>query len=157
MNFDEIYQDIILDHCRAPRNFGPMDDADITTEGENPTCGDEIKLQLKVRADEIEDARFTGQGCAICMASASLMTRTVKKHSTTFAQKVFEQFHGAIGGQTENLDALGDLAALAGVQQFPQRVKCAMLPWETLRVALTQHASIAVDHSLNHDFSNRGK
>jgi nitrogen fixation NifU-like protein len=140
MNFEELYQEIVLDHSRRPRNFGTLTDATVTAEGRNPTCGDEITLQLKLEGGQIEEARFTGQGCAICMASASLMTRAIRQHPEEFARDVFERFHQAIEGGAESERPLGDLAALAGVRQFPQRVKCAMLPWQTLNQALDQHS-----------------
>lgn len=141
-SFEDLYGEIVLDHSRRPRNFGELPDATVTVEGENPSCGDEVTLQLRLLGEEIEEARFTGSGCAICMASASLMTQKLKNRDRAFAGRLFDAFHHAIkegsapGGAPDV--PLGDLAALAGVRQFPQRVKCAMLPWETLRQALRE-------------------
>jgi nitrogen fixation NifU-like protein len=130
----DLYQEIILDHAKRPLNRGPLDSATVTVPAENPTCGDEVTLQLIVADDHIQDIRFTGQGCAICIASASMMTRAVKGKPTSEAVSLFQNVHDAIKG-AGNMPK-GELGALVGVREYPQRVKCALLAWEALREAL---------------------
>jgi nitrogen fixation NifU-like protein len=137
MKFDELYQEIILDHSRSPRNYGPLENPTVEAAGENPSCGDEIALALRVGDETIADARFTGQGCAICMASASMMTRAIKGKSPEAARAVMEQFQSAIIGPEDATPPRNELAALAGVRHFPQRVRCALLSWEALDRALS--------------------
>jgi len=135
MNISELYQEIILDHAKRPMNRGLLADATITVPAENPSCGDEVTLQLRVAAGRIEEARFTGQGCAICIASASMMTRAIKGLPCDDAATLMRQVRaGAQGGGPM---PAGEISALEGVRDFPQRVKCALLPWEALREALT--------------------
>ena len=130
----ELYQEIILDHAKRPMNKGTLPDATATVEADNPTCGDEVTLQIKVADGRVEDIKFTGQGCAICMASASMMTRAVKGKRSEEAGALFQQVHEGVQGTGEM--PKGELGALAGVKEFPQRVKCALLVWEALREAL---------------------
>lgn len=134
----ELYQEVIIDHGRRPRNFGPLPDANRHAEGFNPLCGDEIRLHLKTRDGVIEDARFEGVGCAISTASASLMTEALKGRTEADAMALFAGFHTLItGGHAEHADMpLGKLTVLAGVTEFPTRVKCATLAWHTLEAAL---------------------
>ncbi len=137
----ELYQQVIIEHNRSPRNFGRLADANRTAEGDNPLCGDRIALYLKVRDDVIEDVAFEGSGCAISQAAASLMTGAVKGRTTDDARRLYRSFHDMItGGPDAPADpqALGKLAAFAGVRAFPGRVKCANLSWHTLRAALEQ-------------------
>jgi nitrogen fixation NifU-like protein len=134
VNLPELYQEIILEHAKRPMNRGVLENATVTVPAENPTCGDEVTLQLRVADDKIEDARFTGQGCAICMASASMMTRAVKGKPCAEAGALFRQVHDSVHGKGEM--PKGEIAAIGGVREFPQRVKCALLPWEALREAL---------------------
>jgi nitrogen fixation NifU-like protein len=134
VNLSELYQEVILDHAKRPLNKGVLEDATVTVPAENPTCGDEITLQLRVNDGRIEDVKFTGQGCAICMASASMMTRAVKGKPSEEAGALFDAVHDAVRGTGEM--PKGELAALGGVKEFPQRVKCALLAWEALREAL---------------------
>jgi len=136
----ELYQQIILDHNRSPRNFKQVPDASHSAEGTNPLCGDKISVSVKVAGDVIEDVGFQGSGCAISQASASLMTSAVKGKGVEDAERLFEAFHEMVTGpegSAADRKALGKLAALAGVRQFPARVKCANLPWHTLHAALT--------------------
>jgi nitrogen fixation protein NifU and related proteins len=133
-DLSELYQEIILDHAKRPLNRGELEGATVTVPAENPTCGDVVTLQLRVTDGRIEDVKFTGQGCAICMASASMMTRAVKGKSCDEAGALFQQVHDGI--QTGSAMPEGDIAALAGVRDFPQRVKCALLAWEALREGL---------------------
>jgi nitrogen fixation NifU-like protein len=134
VNLSELYQDIILEHAKRPLNRGILEDATVTVPAENPSCGDEVTLQLRVTDGRIENVRFTGQGCAICMASASMMTRAVKGKPCEEAGALFRQVHEGISGNGEM--PKGEISALGGVREFPQRVKCALLPWEALREAL---------------------
>lgn len=136
----DLYQQVILDHNRAPRNFKTVPDANRTSEGHNPLCGDKITLYVKLQGDVIADIGFQGSGCAISQASASLMTSTVKGMRQHEAEELFQAFHRMATSPPDvvpDTQGLGKLAALAGVRQFPARVKCANLPWHTLHAALT--------------------
>jgi len=139
--FDEIrdlYQEVVFDHNRNPRNFRVMEDATRKIDGYNPLCGDKITLYLKLNGDVIEDVSFQGSGCAISTASASLMTEIVRGHTEAEAHSLFELFHRITTGQDEraNFEELGKLAVLAGVRAYPARVKCATLAWHSLEAAL---------------------
>jgi nitrogen fixation NifU-like protein len=140
MNQDlrELYQDIILDHWKHPRNFGKLAEANRQARGNNPLCGDRITLALKLDGDHIADAKFEAKGCAISVASASMMTEMVKGKTAGEARALFEQFHGLVTGKPMNdeSDDLDRLAALSGVRDFPSRIKCATLPWHALTAAL---------------------
>jgi nitrogen fixation NifU-like protein len=134
-----LYQEIILDHNKNPRNFRRLEEANRTADGYNPLCGDHYTLYLKVEGDVIRDIAFQGSGCAISKASASVMTSLVKGKTKEEAEKLFETFHQLVtGGLSGNvsLEELGKLAAFSGVSEFPARVKCASLPWHTMRSAL---------------------
>ena len=137
---EELYQAVILDHSRRPRNFGELRDAAVLIHGDNPVCGDEIHLGVKFDADGgLQDIRFTGHGCAISQASASLMTMKLKGKNRAEATEMFRAFHDLV--TDERADApkmLGDLQVMQGVRKFPQRVKCAMLPWRAVEQALQQ-------------------
>jgi len=134
----DLYQEVIFDHNRNPRNFQVMEDADRKVEGFNPLCGDRLTLYLKMDGDKIIDASFQGSGCAISTASVSLMTEIVKGKTEAEAEELFTQFHEMTTGKEEevNLEAIGKLAVLAGVREYPARVKCATLAWHTLDAAL---------------------
>jgi nitrogen fixation protein NifU and related proteins len=134
----ELYQQVILDHNKAPRNFRELPDANRHADGHNPLCGDQIRLFVKVADGVIQDLGFQGQGCAISQASASVMTTVVKGKTVTEAEKLFHAFHGMVTGEAEpDRQALGTkLWAFSGVKEFPARVKCANLPWHTLHAAL---------------------
>lgn len=135
----ELYQQVILDHNRSPRNFREVENANRTAEGANPLCGDLITLYVRLDHDRITDIGFQGSGCAISQASASLMTAAVKGKTTREAESLFQAFHDMVTGgadQPADTHALGKLAAFQGVRQFPARVKCANLPWHTLQAAL---------------------
>jgi nitrogen fixation protein NifU and related proteins len=138
----ELYQEVIFDHNRNPRNFRVMDDADRKVEGFNPLCGDRLTLFLKMDGDKIADASFQGSGCAISTASVSLMTEIIKGKTETEADALFKTFHEMTTGKDEqiNLEAVGKLAVLAGVREYPARVKCATLAWHTLDAALKNQA-----------------
>ncbi len=135
----ELYQQVILDHTKKPRNFGRIDGAEHKAEGFNPLCGDAVTVYLAVADDLVHDVRFEGKGCAISTASASLMTEAIKGRSIDEACALFERFHGAVTADPEepvDVDSLGKLAVLAGVREFPMRVKCASLAWHTMKSAL---------------------
>jgi nitrogen fixation protein NifU and related proteins len=136
MELDDLYRDVILDHNRRPRNFGPLDAADASVEGFNPMCGDRLTLRLKLLADKIADIRFEGQGCAISTASASLMTEAVKGKTRAEALELFGRVHHLLTDDAASGEDLGKLAALSGVREYPARVKCASLCWHTLASAL---------------------
>ena len=134
----ELYQQVILDHNKNPRNFHDMPDATNRVDGYNPLCGDHYTVFLKTDGDTIREVSFTGSGCAISKASASVMSSTVKGKSKEEADRLFETFHRLVTGDQSGLSAadLGRLAAFSGVSEFPARVKCATLAWHTLRSAL---------------------
>ena len=135
----ELYQQVILDHNKNPRNFHEMAEASRRVDGYNPLCGDHYTVFLQLEGDTIRDVSFTGNGCAISKASASVMSSTVKGKSTSEAQHLFDTFHRLVSsGDMSGLSAadLGRLAAFSGVSEFPARVKCATLAWHTLRSAI---------------------
>lgn len=137
--FRELYQDIILDHNRSPRNFGKLEDATHVLKGQNPVCGDNYRIYLKVKDGVIEDIRFEGAGCAISKASASVMSTVIKGKTIEQADRYFELFHKIVTGEEDparHLEELGKLAAFAGIAEFPVRVKCATLAWHTMHNAL---------------------
>lgn len=135
--FQDLYQELILDHSKKPRNFRLIEGADRRAEGFNALCGDRISLYLKMDGDRIADVGFQGSGCAISKASASLMTATLKGRSKQEALDLLESFHGMVTGQGEaDPERLGKLAVFSGVCEYPARVKCASLAWHTLKAAL---------------------
>ena len=140
----ELYQEVILDHSKNPRNFRELDGASHDAKGHNPLCGDRLSLYLLVADGVIQDAAFKGAGCAISTASASMMTEALKGKTEEEAEKMFGIFHEAVTGDKEiDADALGKLAVFAGVREFPVRVKCATLAWHTLKAALSNDESDA--------------
>jgi nitrogen fixation NifU-like protein len=142
-DLQELYQSVILDHNRKPRNFGPLEGANREADGRNPLCGDEVHVALVVENDVITDVKFTGHGCAISKASASLMTAAVKGKSRADAESLFERFHKLVLGQDENGGKdLGQLVVFSGVSRFPVRVKCASLSWHTLKAALESESEV---------------
>ncbi|MBI4291100.1 MAG: SUF system NifU family Fe-S cluster assembly protein [Betaproteobacteria bacterium] len=130
-----LYQEVIFDHNRQPRNFGKLEGSNREAKGYNPLCGDEVSVYLKIDNGVIVDAAFEGSGCAISMASASLMTEALKGIPVAAAQQLSENFHDMVAG-SGNPQELGKLEVLSGVREFPVRVKCATLPWHTLNAAL---------------------
>lgn len=135
----DLYQEVILDHNRRPRNFGTLADATKIANGHNPLCGDKLRLYVKLDGDRISNVMFEGSGCAISKSSASLMTDAIKGRSIAEAKELFEHFHRMVTApMDEPVDdaAVGKLAVLAGVREFPVRVKCASLAWHTLKAAL---------------------
>lgn len=133
----ELYQQLILDHSKKPRNFVKLEGANRTAEGNNPLCGDQITVYVEVKDDVIHKVGFQGSGCAISKASASMMTDSVKGKTTAEAHRLFERFHALVTGDgTSDPNDLGKLAVFSGVREFPVRVKCAILAWHTMRAAL---------------------
>jgi nitrogen fixation NifU-like protein len=143
MQLTELYREVILDHNKHPRNFGRLDPHDAEAKGHNPLCGDQLTLTLRREGDRIEDLRFEGNGCAISMASASMMTEAVKGKQRTAASELASRVHALLTEQGASSDGLGKLAALSGVREFPARVKCASLCWHTLNAALAQSDAAA--------------
>ena len=135
----ELYQEVILEHSKAPRNYREMETANHTAEGYNPLCGDHFTVYLNLDGDSIRDISFQGSGCAISKASASVMTQSLKGKTMAEAGKLFDQFHKLVTGRSPangNQAELGKLAVFSGVSKFPVRVKCATLAWHTLHAAL---------------------
>ena len=141
----DLYQEVILDHNRRPHNFRVIDMPTAKQEGYNPLCGDRLTLYLTLDGNVIKDAAFQGQGCAISKASASLMTDAVKGKTVAEATELFEQFHAMITSDTETPAAdLGKLSVLAGVREFPTRIKCASLAWHTMKAAVALENDVPV-------------
>ncbi|GJQ20603.1 MAG: iron-sulfur cluster assembly scaffold protein [Bacteroidia bacterium] len=138
-----LYQEVILDHNKNPRNFRVMEDADRSLEGYNPLCGDRYVIYVRMDGDTIEDVSFTGSGCAISKASASVMSALVKKKTKEEALRLFSQFHDLVTGHGVggNEEGLGKMAVFAGVSEFPARVKCASLAWHTLKAVLERQTT----------------
>jgi nitrogen fixation NifU-like protein len=146
---EALYQELILEHNRKPRNFREMSDADRTIEGRNPLCGDSLTLWVKLENDAIADVSFKGQGCAISKASASLMTAAVKGKTRAEAEDLFDRFHQLVTGTLpeSQQQSLGSLRALGGVSRFPLRVKCASLAWHALHSALASNETeVSTEH-----------
>lgn len=145
MDLKDLYRDVIVDHNRNPRNFGKLDPADVHADGHNPLCGDRLTMYVKLDGERIGDVRFEGAGCAISVASASLLTEAVKGKTLPEVHALFEDMHALLTQQDAGVDAakLGKLAALSGVREFPARVKCASLCWHTLNAALDTRAGAA--------------
>jgi nitrogen fixation NifU-like protein len=142
MDLKDLYRDVIVDHNRNPRNFRPMPDADAHAEGFNPLCGDRLTLYVKLDGNTIRDVAFQGSGCAISVASASLLTESVKGKTVPEAERLFASMHDLLTRDDSTVDvaSLGKLGALSGVREFPARVKCASLCWHTLDAALHREA-----------------
>jgi len=141
MDLKDLYRDVIVDHNRNPRNFRPMPDADRRAEGFNPLCGDRLVLFVRLDGDRISDVSFQGSGCAISVASASLLTESVKGRTVQEAEQLFGRMHELLTLRDDGDPvSLGKLAALSGVREFPARVKCASLCWHTLDAALHREA-----------------
>ena len=138
-DLQDLYQDIIMDHNRRPRNFGPVDQPTHKKEGYNPLCGDQIEIELKILDGIVVDVGFTGVGCAISKSSASMMTEEIKGKKLEVAESMFEQFRRMITVNDQmdlDADLLGDLEILQGVSRYPARIKCATLAWHTLHSAI---------------------
>lgn len=147
LDLRELYQEVILDHNRHPRNRGRLDDPTGQAAGHNPLCGDEVTVTLRTEGGLVRDIAFEGQGCAISTASASLMTEAVKGKTVAEAEGIFREFQQMVtetGAATEHPE-LGDLEVLAGVREYPVRIKCATLPWHTLHAALQGGGEVSTE------------
>jgi len=144
----ELYQQVILDHNKKPRNFRKLENANHTADGYNPLCGDQLTIYLDLEDGVVKEVGFEGSGCAISKASASMMTQAVKGKSKEQAENLFQEFHSMVTGElneeTEE-NNLGNLKIFAGVREFPVRVKCATLPWHTLHAALNKQDQISTE------------
>ena len=144
----ELYQQVILDHNKKPRNFRKLENANHTAEGYNPLCGDHLTVYLNVDADLVQEVGFEGSGCAISKASASMMTQAVKGKSTEEVETLFKEFHSMVTGELDEEteeNSLGNLKIFAGVREFPVRVKCATLPWHTMHAALNKQDQVSTE------------
>jgi|SRR5215203_413664 len=144
----ELYQQVILDHNKKPRNFRKLDHANHSAEGYNPLCGDQLTIYLALENDQVKEVAFEGSGCAISKASASMMTQAVKGKSKEQAEKLFKEFHLMVTGELDEEtqeNSLGNLKIFAGVREFPVRVKCATLPWHTMHAALNNKEQISTE------------
>jgi nitrogen fixation NifU-like protein len=138
----DLYQEVILDHNRRPRNFRAIDPASRTQEGFNPLCGDRLTVYVRLDGDRIDDVSFQGTGCAISKASASLMTEALKGKTVDEARALFDRFHDMITSSSETTPPdLGKLSVLSGVREFPTRIKCASLAWHTLKAAVSEQTA----------------
>ena len=147
-SLDALYQEIILDHNRRPRNFHAMPEASCSADGKNPNCGDALTIWLKFDGDVVSDVSFQGVGCAISKASASLMTQAVKGKSRAEAEALFEKVRGLVTGADASAATdkeLGSLRALSGVSRFPMRVKCASLAWHAMKSAIDGGDTVVID------------
>jgi len=148
MDSKQLYQEVILDHNRKPRNWGKLDNASHQAEGLNPLCGDHIWVSLEVAGDEVRNVAFEGQSCAICKASASMMTTNVKGKKVADVEKLIQEFRDMATGKldvAQQPNHLGRLSVFAGVKDLPSRVKCAILPWHTLHAAVTRQQSASTE------------
>jgi nitrogen fixation NifU-like protein len=140
----DLYQQVIMDHKKNPRNFREIVDANHMAHGNNPLCGDALVVYVKMNDGVIEDVSFQGSGCAISVASASLMTETLKGKTLEEAEKLYDNVHNALTGESENAELAGKLQVLGGVKEFPARVKCATLSWHTVHAAMDNDHDISV-------------
>ena len=144
----ELYQQVILDHNKKPRNFRKLETANHTAEGFNPLCGDQLTVYLNLEHDRVQEVAFEGSGCAISKASASMMTQAVKGKTKDEAEKLFKEFHSMVTGELDEEteeNSLGNLKIFAGVREFPVRVKCATLPWHTMHAALSKQHQVSTE------------
>jgi len=136
----DLYQDVVMDHKRSPRNFGTLPNATRRAHGHSPSCGDDIEVMLETDDGKVSEIRFSGHGCAICMASTSMMSEAVRGRDIAFARELQQHFRGVLTGEIEPESAqLGKLISLAGVRRYPNRIKCALLGWHALMSALDQN------------------
>ena len=147
LDLRELYQEVILDHCKRPRNKGAVAEPTGEAEGFNPLCGDQVRVTLFLDGDIVRDIAFEGSGCAISTASASMMTEIVKGKTVTEAEAIFREFQTMVTatGEPEEHPDLGDLEVLAGVREYPVRIKCATLPWHTLHAALKGGGEVSTE------------
>jgi nitrogen fixation NifU-like protein len=146
-NLEALYQEVILDHNRKPRNFREIEHADRHVEGRNPLCGDQVTVWVKLDGDTVSDVSFKGTGCAVSKSSASIMTQTIKGKTIAETRQIFDRFHEMITGKMTDAERaqMGSLAALGGVSKFPLRVKCASLAWHALKSALDGGGEVSTE------------
>ena len=145
---NDLYQEVILDHNKNPRNFREIENADKTADGNNPLCGDALRVYVQLEDDKVKDVAFKGSGCAISKASASMMTQIVKGKTREEAEVLFDEFHKMVTGELDiekEENDLGKLKIFAGVLEFPARVKCASLSWHTLHAALNEEEAVSTE------------
>jgi len=148
MDSKQLYQEVILDHNKKPRNYGALAEPSHKAEGFNPLCGDHIWVSLRLQGELVESIQFEGDGCAICKASASMMTTTVKGKSVEYAERLVQEFRDMATGKldaTKEPNHLGRLTVFAGVRDLPSRVKCAILPWHTLHAAFSSQRTATTE------------
>ncbi|HEV2828228.1 MAG TPA: SUF system NifU family Fe-S cluster assembly protein [Pyrinomonadaceae bacterium] len=144
----ELYQQVILDHNKKPRNFRKLETANHSAEGFNPLCGDQLTVYLSLEGDAVNEITFEGSGCAISKAAASMMTQAVKGKTKQQAEQLFSEFHGMVTGELDEentANSLGNLKIFSGVREFPVRVKCASLPWHTMHAALNNQELVSTE------------
>ena len=144
----ELYQQVILDHNKKPRNFRKLEDANYSADGYNPLCGDQLTVYMNLEDDVVKDVGFEGSGCAISKASASMMTQAIKGKRKEEAENLFKEFHSMVTGELDEEtqeNSLGNLRIFAGVREFPVRVKCATLPWHTMHAALNKQEQVTTE------------
>lgn len=144
----ELYQQVILDHNKKPRNFRKLETANHSAEGFNPLCGDQLTVYLNLEGDVVKEISFEGSGCAISKAAASMMTQAVKGKTKQEAEELFTEFHGMVTGaldEDSTSNGLGNLKIFSGVREFPVRVKCASLPWHTMHAALNNQELVSTE------------
>ena len=144
----ELYQQVILDHNKKPRNFRKLEHANHTADGYNPLCGDQLTIYVNVAGDAVQEIAFEGSGCAISKAAASMMTQAVKGKTREQTEELFKEFHSMVTGELDEEteeNSLGNLKIFAGVREFPVRVKCATLPWHTLHAALNKKDQVSTE------------
>jgi nitrogen fixation NifU-like protein len=144
----ELYQQVILDHNKKPRNFRKLETANHSAEGFNPLCGDQLTVYLNLEDDAVNEITFEGSGCAISKAAASMMTQAVKGKTKQEAEQLFSEFHGMVTGELDEettANSLGNLKIFSGVREFPVRVKCASLPWHTMHAALNNQELVSTE------------
>lgn len=146
-SLDDLYRRVIMDHYQKPRNVGEIEDADATIQLKNPTCGDQIQLQMRVENGKIKDAKFKGEGCSISMSSASMMTEAVKGKSVEEALNLADRFSKMLLGENVETEDFDDIEALQGVCKFPARIKCATLAWKAMEKGVKE----GEQHNHNHD------
>ncbi len=147
-DLNDLYQEVILDHNKKPRNFRRLETANHSAEGYNPLCGDQLTVYLNLEDDAVKEVSFEGSGCAISKAAASMMTQAVKGKSKQEAEKLFTEFHSMVTGaldEATTANNLGNLKIFSGVREFPVRVKCASLPWHTMHAALNNEAMVSTE------------
>ena len=145
---NELYQQVILDHNKKPRNFRKLENANHTAEGYNPLCGDQLTIYVNVAGNAVQEIAFEGSGCAISKAAASMMTQAVKGKTREQAETLFREFHSMVIGELDaetDENSLGNLKIFAGVRDFPVRVKCATLPWHTMQAALNKQERVSTE------------